>query len=63
MKALKYAAIVLLADLIIAPCLLIFNEQPDSEPQNWWVNLLGFAYTGALILVYRRYEKRKSQKS
>jgi hypothetical protein len=63
MKTLKHTAFILLVSILLAPCLLILNEQPESEPQNWWVNAIGFAWIGALTFLCKRYEKRQSQKS
>jgi hypothetical protein len=45
--------------LIIAPCLLTLNEQPDDVPQKWWVNAAGLAYTLALAWAVKRFFKTK----
>jgi hypothetical protein len=63
MKALKYTLFILLAGIISAPCLLIFNEQPACESQKWEINLAGFAYAIALAFLCRRYGNKKTQKS
>jgi hypothetical protein len=63
MKTLRYTVLILLANIVFAPCLLIFNEQPECEPQKWWINLIGGAYACGLIILYNCWEKRKSQKS
>ncbi|MDR2806285.1 MAG: hypothetical protein LBB85_11755 [Dysgonamonadaceae bacterium] len=59
MTTLKYAVLILLVNILCAPCLLIFNEQPESEPQKWWINLIGFAYTGILIFIIHKYIRHK----
>jgi hypothetical protein len=52
MNTLKRIIIILLANIIAAPCLLVLNEQPDGEPQRWWINIAGFAYILALVYKY-----------
>jgi hypothetical protein len=53
MNTLKRIIIILLTNIIAAPCLLVLNERPDGEPQRWWINITGFAYIGILALVYK----------
>jgi Ca2+/Na+ antiporter len=44
MKTLKVIIVYLLLAVIMAPCLCIFNEQPDTEPQRWYINAIGLVY-------------------
>ena len=36
--------------IVIAPAMLVFNQQPDTEPQKWYLNLIGLVYIIILIL-------------
>jgi hypothetical protein len=61
MRTLKIIGLYIAFSIIILPCVCIFNEQPDSEPQRWHINLFGFAYAYGLYLIGKRIFKSKEQ--
>jgi hypothetical protein len=62
MKTLKIIGLYIAFSIIVFPCLCIFNEQPDSDPQRWYINLFGFAYAYGLFFINsKRISKSKKQ--
>ena len=61
MKTLKIIGLYTAAGILFAPCLCIFNEQPDGVPQHWYVNLFGLAYACGLYLAGKRIFKSKER--
>lgn len=46
------------AMIVLAPCLLVFSESNTILP-----NLIGFAYMGILLIVFRRKVAKKAYKA